>query len=155
MMEFCAVAIKWSRSNDNFEKPKKRRKFGILTEKREVLWIRNPYTQIIPENYRKYYLFTFYLYPSGYFKQSEKNNNNIVYVHLIIFTTTLFSVHIRFSSFRSQCKKWNNNSNCIWEKKNGCNHFLQFFVSQYSQLYSLFEQNMKRKMCFCFSFFIL
>lgn len=62
-----AVAIKWSRSNDNFETTNAefRREKYERTKYHESET--HPYTQIIAENYRKYYLFTFYLYPSGYF----------------------------------------------------------------------------------------
>lgn len=55
-----------------------------------------------------YLHFTFIL--RAMFRTKRKKGH--VHVHLIIFATTLFSVHIRFSSIRFRCKKRNNNSNC-------------------------------------------
>lgn len=152
----CAVAIKWSRSNDNFEttnaefQRKKRSKPSII-------WIRNPYTQIIAENYRKYYLFTFYLYPSGHFQQSEEK---MVCVHLITFATTLFSVHIRFSNFRFWCKEWNRNSNINTEcSTQNCNPFFSVSFILLQNGASLFttwsEYEAKNVLCFCHFLFLI
>lgn len=49
-----------SNDPDQMSAQKNKRRNRVRTEKRGILQIRSPYKQIIPENYGKYYLFTFF-----------------------------------------------------------------------------------------------
>lgn len=153
----CAVAIKWSRSNDNFETTNAEFQRKKRSEP-SIIWIRNPYTQIIAENYRKYYLFTFYLYPSGYFQQSEEK---------MVCVRTLSHLRQRYFRFISDFRIFAFDAKSETETATltqSAAHKIAILFSAFllfcckmEPAYSLLDQNMKRKMCFvfvifCFSF---
>lgn len=154
MMEFCAVAIKWSRSNDNFETYKKKTQIRNINGKKGSIMNSKPVHADYTRKLQKV-LFIYILPLSfGLFQTKRKKTTTLSMCTLSFLRQRYFRFISDFRVFALNAKSEITTATAI-EEKNGCNHFLQFFVSQYSQLYSLFEQNMKRKMCFCFSFFIL
>lgn len=93
MMEFlCAVAIKWSRSNDNFETTNAEFRRKKCTKYYEFeTRTHTDYTRKLQK-----VLFIYILPLSFGLFQTEREKS---VAHLITFATTLFSVHIRFSNF--------------------------------------------------------
>lgn len=81
---------------------KNKRLCRIRTEKREILWIRSPYKQIIPENYGKYYLFTFFLPLSFEMFQTKRGMKK---KNMCLCAPYHFCDNVLFSSY-TICESW-------------------------------------------------
>lgn len=152
----CAVAIKWSRSNDNFETTNAE----FQRKKRSEPSIMNPKPVHADYSRKLQKVLFIYILPLSFGLFPTKRGKNGLCAHLITFATTLFSVHIRFSNFRFWCKEWNRNSNINTEcSTQNCNPFFSVSFILLQNGASLFttwsEYEAKNVLCFCHFLFLI